>query len=92
MPLRRVHLYTLAQFATFFVLWILKSFTETALLFPVILIVMALTRLWLDRCFTQEELSVLDDLLPKSTRRRRGVSFIKAHRVPSTVRRKMMVL
>lgn len=89
--LSRVHIFTLAQFATFLLLWIVKSFSETALLFPVCLIIMVLARRCLDRCFTQDELRALDDLLPQTIRKRRGKSYIMANRVPTTVRRKMMV-
>ncbi|XP_063698255.1 electroneutral sodium bicarbonate exchanger 1-like [Culicoides brevitarsis] len=89
--LKRVHLFTIAQFATFALLWAVKSFSETALLFPACLIIMVVTRKCLENCFSQEELRALDDLLPKTTRKRRGKSYIMANRVPTTIRRKVMV-
>lgn len=90
--MKRIHVFTIAQFATFLLLWTLKSFPESALLFPVCLIIMVLTRRILEKIFTQEELLALDDLLPKTTRRRRNKSFIARHRVPTIIRKDVMVL
>lgn len=90
-PLKRVHLFTLAQFATCLTLWLLKCWTETALLFPVILIAMVLTRKLLDEGFTQEQLRYLDDLLPNTLRKRTAEEqTVSTKRLPATVRRKIM--
>ncbi|XP_021945310.1 sodium-driven chloride bicarbonate exchanger [Folsomia candida] len=65
-PLRRVHLFTLIQLLCLVLLWIIKSLKQTAILFPLMLVVMMLVRKLLDYVFTQTELLALDDALPGS--------------------------
>ncbi|XP_055328634.1 sodium bicarbonate cotransporter 3-like [Paramacrobiotus metropolitanus] len=67
----RVHLFTLIQLLCLALLWVLKSFQETAMLFPVMVGALVGVRKLLDYIFTQKELSYLDDLMPESTKRRK---------------------
>merc|ERR1719427_295608 len=60
----RVHIYTSIQVACFVGLWLIKSFSQTSILFPLMLVVMIVVRKLLDRVFTKKELQVLDDILP----------------------------
>lgn len=82
--LKRVHIYTFAQFSTFVLLWILKSFRETALLFPVVLVLMIWVRQLLEKYFTQDELRMLDEYLPHSTPRPRKAVYQFARHPPET--------
>lgn len=79
-----MHIYTLAQFSTFVLLWVLKSFRETALLFPVVLVVMILVRQLLEKFFTQDELRILDEYLPHSTPRPRTQKYQFARHPPES--------
>jgi len=60
----RVHIYTSIQVACFVLLWLIKSFSQTSILFPVMLLIMIGVRKLLDNVFTKKELQVLDDILP----------------------------
>ena len=77
--LQRVHLYTLIQIGCFVALWLIKSFPQTSILFPLMvgsgvlcrpnftilqLVVIVFVRKSLDYVFTKKELQVLDDILP----------------------------
>merc|ERR1719397_1260034 len=62
--MNRVHYYTVIQVACFVGLWLIKSFSQTSILFPLMLVVMIVVRKLLDRVFTKKELQVLDDILP----------------------------
>lgn len=68
-PLKRVHLFTLIQLACLTVLWVIKSFSRTSILFPLMLVVMIGIRKSLDCLFTRRELKILDDVMPEMTRR-----------------------
>lgn len=68
-PLKRVHMFTLIQLACLIVLWVIKSFSSTSILFPLMLVVMIGIRKLLDFVFTQRELKILDDVMPEMTRR-----------------------
>ncbi|XP_068084694.1 electroneutral sodium bicarbonate exchanger 1 isoform X3 [Anabrus simplex] len=70
-PLKRVHMFTIIQFACLVVLWVIKSFSSTSILFPLMLVVMIGIRKLLDFIFTQRELKILDDIMPEITRRSR---------------------
>lgn len=70
-PLSRVHLFTLIQIACFISLWLVKSFQQTSILFPIMLVVMIGIRKSLDFVFTKKELQVLDDILPEFKRQHR---------------------
>ncbi|XP_031628420.1 electroneutral sodium bicarbonate exchanger 1-like [Contarinia nasturtii] len=73
-PLKRVHLFTLIQVACLVFLWVIKSFSYTSILFPLMLVVMiGIRKLCLDRVFTYGELEILDDIMPKTTKRRKDV-------------------
>jgi len=62
--MNRVHLFTSIQIACFAGLWIIKSFSQTSILFPLMLVIMIIVRKGLDWVFTKRELQVLDDILP----------------------------
>ncbi|XP_055296349.1 electroneutral sodium bicarbonate exchanger 1-like isoform X7 [Sitodiplosis mosellana] len=68
-PLKRVHIFTLIQFACLAVLWVIKSYFYTSILFPLMLVVMIGIRKSLDCMFTHRELKILDDIMPEMTRR-----------------------
>ncbi|KAG5879054.1 hypothetical protein JTB14_019481 [Gonioctena quinquepunctata] len=63
-PIGRVHLYTLIQIACLAGLWLIKSFSQTSILFPIMLVVMVGVRKSLDYVFTKRELKVLDAVMP----------------------------
>uniref|UniRef100_A0A1S4H2Q1 Anion exchange protein n=1 Tax=Anopheles gambiae TaxID=7165 RepID=A0A1S4H2Q1_ANOGA len=71
-PIRRVHLFTMIQLACFAVLWLIKSFSITSILFPLMLVVMIGVRKSLDYIFTKRELKILDDIMPEMTKRARA--------------------
>lgn len=68
-PIRRVHLFTLIQFACLVCLWLIKSFQATSILFPLMLIVMIGIRKSLDLLFTRRELKILDDIMPEMSKK-----------------------
>uniref|UniRef100_A0A1A9WUF8 Anion exchange protein n=1 Tax=Glossina brevipalpis TaxID=37001 RepID=A0A1A9WUF8_9MUSC len=68
-PIKRVHLFTLIQLACLAVLWLIKSFSATSILFPLMLVVMIGIRKALDLVFTRRELKILDDIMPEITKR-----------------------
>nr|AJO70012.1 sodium bicarbonate cotransporter isoform NBC3 [Cherax destructor]AJO70015.1 sodium bicarbonate cotransporter isoform NBC6 [Cherax destructor] len=70
-PLKKVHLFTAIQLACLVVLWVIKSFKQTSILFPLMLVVMIGIRKSLDWIFTQRELKILDDTLPEFSRKKR---------------------
>ncbi|XP_064079112.1 sodium bicarbonate cotransporter 3-like isoform X11 [Macrobrachium nipponense] len=70
-PLKKIHLFTLIQLACLACLWIIKSFSQTSILFPLMLVVMIGIRKMLDWVFTQRELKILDDTLPEFSRKKR---------------------
>jgi len=67
----RVHLFTAVQVACFVLLWLIKSFSQTSILFPLMLLIMIVVRKFLDNVFTKKELQVLDDILPAFKRHER---------------------
>lgn len=69
--INRVHLYTMVQFSCFVALWLIKSFKQTSILFPLMLVVMIIIRKLLDYVFTKKELQILDDILPEFKRHER---------------------
>ncbi|XP_065080481.1 sodium-driven chloride bicarbonate exchanger isoform X4 [Ochlerotatus camptorhynchus] len=68
-PIRRVHLFTVIQLACLVMLWVIKSFSSTSILFPLMLVVMIGIRKSLDLLFTRRELKILDDVMPEMTKR-----------------------
>ena len=60
------------QLACFAVLWLIKSFSITSILFPLMLVVMIGVRKSLDYIFTKRELKILDDIMPEMTKRARA--------------------
>ena len=57
--MKRVHLFTSIQIACFASLWLIKSFSQTSILFPLMLVVMILVRsLLVGRIFSKRELQV----------------------------------
>ncbi|CAK9805669.1 Sodium-driven chloride bicarbonate exchanger [Anthophora quadrimaculata] len=68
-PLKRVHLFTTIQLTCLSCLWIIKSFSSTSILFPLMLVVMIGIRKSLDLLFTQRELKILDDVMPEPSKK-----------------------
>ncbi|KRG03361.1 sodium bicarbonate cotransporter 3 isoform X13 [Drosophila mojavensis] len=68
-PIKRVHLFTAIQLACLIILWLIKSFSQTSILFPLMLVVMIGIRKSLDFVFTRRELKILDDIMPEMTKR-----------------------
>ncbi|XP_076636155.1 na[+]-driven anion exchanger 1 isoform X10 [Colletes latitarsis] len=68
-PLKRVHLFTAMQLACLSCLWLIKSFSSTSILFPLMLVVMIGIRKSLDLVFTQRELKILDDVMPEPSKK-----------------------
>ncbi|KAJ2944546.1 hypothetical protein O0L34_g3894 [Tuta absoluta] len=68
-PIRRVHVFTAIQLACLICLWVIKSFSTTSILFPLMLVVMIGIRKSLDLFFTRRELKILDDVMPEMTKR-----------------------
>nr|XP_022914351.1 sodium bicarbonate cotransporter 3 isoform X8 [Onthophagus taurus] len=68
-PIRRVHIFTLIQLACLVCLWVIKSFSTTSILFPLMLVVMIGIRKSLDFFFARRELKILDDIMPEMTKR-----------------------
>ncbi|XP_016990658.2 sodium-driven chloride bicarbonate exchanger isoform X16 [Drosophila rhopaloa] len=68
-PIKRVHLFTIIQLACLIILWLIKSFSNTSILFPLMLVVMIGIRKALDLVFTRRELKILDDIMPEMTKR-----------------------
>lgn len=70
-------MFTLIQVACLVLLWLIKSYSSTSILFPIMLVVMIGIRRLLDRVFTYRELKILDDIMPKTTKRRKSLPNIK---------------
>uniref|UniRef100_A0A0K8SVL4 Anion exchange protein n=2 Tax=Lygus hesperus TaxID=30085 RepID=A0A0K8SVL4_LYGHE len=68
-PIKRVHLFTAVQLACLIMLWLIKSFSQTSILFPLMLVVMIGIRKSLDLFFTRRELKILDDVMPDTIKR-----------------------
>ncbi|KAI5639659.1 HCO3- transporter family domain-containing protein [Phthorimaea operculella] len=68
-PIRRVHIFTAIQLTCLICLWVIKSFSTTSILFPLMLVVMIGIRKSLDFFFTRRELKILDDVMPEMTKR-----------------------
>ncbi|XP_032689553.1 sodium-driven chloride bicarbonate exchanger isoform X11 [Odontomachus brunneus] len=68
-PLKRVHMFTVIQLTCLACLWIIKSFSTTSILFPLMLVVMIGIRKSLDLVFTQRELKILDDVMPEPSKK-----------------------
>ncbi|CAH3844249.1 unnamed protein product [Pieris brassicae] len=68
-PIRRVHVFTALQLTCLICLWLVKSFSSTSILFPLMLVVMIGIRKALDLFFTRRELKILDDVMPEITKR-----------------------
>lgn len=62
-------MFTLIQLACLICLWVIKSFSSTSILFPLMLVVMIGIRKSLDFAFTRREMKILDDIMPEITRR-----------------------
>ncbi|XP_039308124.1 sodium-driven chloride bicarbonate exchanger isoform X3 [Solenopsis invicta] len=68
-PLKRVHMFTAIQLTCLACLWLIKSFSHTSILFPLMLVVMIGIRKSLDFIFTQRELKILDDIMPEPSKK-----------------------
>ncbi|CAL1688439.1 unnamed protein product [Lasius platythorax] len=68
-PLKRVHTFTVIQLACLACLRLIKSISSTSILFSLMLVVMIGIRKSLDLMFTQRELKILDDVMPKPSKK-----------------------
>ncbi|XP_034837931.1 electroneutral sodium bicarbonate exchanger 1 isoform X3 [Maniola hyperantus] len=68
-PIRRVHVFTAIQLTCLVCLWVIKSFSSTSILFPLMLVVMIGIRKSLDLFFTRREMKILDDVMPEMSKR-----------------------
>ncbi|XP_057657143.1 sodium-driven chloride bicarbonate exchanger isoform X3 [Diorhabda carinulata] len=67
-PIKKVHLFTIIQLTCLICLWMVKSFSQTSILFPLMLVVMIGIRKSLDWIFTRRELRILDDVMPENNK------------------------
>ncbi|XP_055331738.1 sodium bicarbonate cotransporter 3-like [Paramacrobiotus metropolitanus] len=70
-PIKRIHLFTFIQTVCLALLWVLKSFDESAILFPLMVLALVGVRKLMDFVFRQKELVLLDDIMPEITRRKK---------------------
>ncbi|XP_048055354.1 electroneutral sodium bicarbonate exchanger 1 [Megalobrama amblycephala] len=68
-PLRKVHLFTLTQLTCLVLLWVIKT-SPAAIVFPMMVLALVFIRKLLDFCFSNRELSYLDDLMPESKKKK----------------------
>nr|KAI8739194.1 electroneutral sodium bicarbonate exchanger 1-like isoform X1 [Biomphalaria glabrata] len=73
-PLMRIHIYTFIQILCLAGLWIIKTFKETSVGFPLMVLATCFIRKLLDCIFTQYELSWLDHILPPITCKKQKAS------------------
>jgi len=62
---KRVHFFTFFQVLCLAALWVIKSFNETSILFPVMILALVGIRKLLELIFSKHELSELDDIMPE---------------------------
>ncbi|XP_074785625.1 electroneutral sodium bicarbonate exchanger 1-like [Athene noctua] len=63
-PLRKVHLFTVIQLMCLVLLWAIKV-SRAAIIFPMMVLALVFVRKMMDFCFSKQELSFLDDLVPE---------------------------
>ncbi|KFP05398.1 Electroneutral sodium bicarbonate exchanger 1, partial [Calypte anna] len=67
-PLRKVHLFTLIQLFCLIPIWVIKV-SRAAIIFPMMVFALVFVRKLMDYCFSKQELSFLDDLMPESKKK-----------------------
>ncbi|XP_069068119.1 sodium bicarbonate cotransporter 3 isoform X2 [Pleurodeles waltl] len=68
-PLWKVHVFTVIQLTCLVLLWVIKA-SAAAVVFPMMVLALVFIRKLLDFCFTNRELSWLDDLMPESKKKK----------------------
>nr|XP_033792705.1 electroneutral sodium bicarbonate exchanger 1 isoform X2 [Geotrypetes seraphini] len=68
-PLRKVHLFTIIQLTCLVLLWVIKA-SPAAIVFPMMVLALVFVRKVMDFCFSNRELSWLDDLMPESKKKK----------------------
>ncbi|XP_030054134.1 electroneutral sodium bicarbonate exchanger 1 isoform X2 [Microcaecilia unicolor] len=68
-PLRKVHLFTIIQLTCLVLLWVIKV-SPAAIVFPMMVLALVFVRKVMDFCFSNRELSWLDDLMPESKKKK----------------------
>ncbi|XP_052002886.1 sodium bicarbonate cotransporter 3-like isoform X5 [Xyrauchen texanus] len=68
-PLWKVHIFTIVQLTCLVLLWVIKV-SAAAVVFPMMVLALVFVRKLLDFCFTNRELSWLDDLMPESKKKK----------------------
>uniref|UniRef100_A0A8C7IW17 Sodium bicarbonate cotransporter 3 n=1 Tax=Oncorhynchus kisutch TaxID=8019 RepID=A0A8C7IW17_ONCKI len=79
-PLWKVHVFTLVQLTCLVLLWVIKA-SAAAVVFPMMVLALVFIRKLLDLCFTNRELSWLDDLMPESKKKKEDDKKKKAKEV-----------
>lgn len=68
-PLWKVHVFTVIQLTCLVLLWVIKT-SAAAVVFPMMVLALVFIRKLLDFCFSNRELSWLDDLMPESKKKK----------------------
>ncbi|KAJ7322496.1 hypothetical protein JRQ81_018783 [Phrynocephalus forsythii] len=68
-PLWKVHIFTVIQLTCLVLLWAIKA-SAAAVVFPMMVLALVFIRKLMDLCFTNRELSWLDDLMPESKKKK----------------------
>lgn len=68
-PLWKVHVFTVIQLTCLVLLWVIKT-SAAAVVFPMMVLALVFIRKLLDLCFSNRELSWLDDLMPESKKKK----------------------
>ncbi|XP_035235722.1 sodium bicarbonate cotransporter 3 isoform X3 [Anguilla anguilla] len=68
-PLWKVHVFTIVQVTCLVLLWVIKA-SAAAVIFPMMVLALVFVRKLMDLCFTNRELSWLDDLMPESKKKK----------------------
>ncbi|XP_075778113.1 sodium bicarbonate cotransporter 3 isoform X9 [Pelodiscus sinensis] len=68
-PLWKVHVFTVVQLTCLVLLWVIKA-SAAAVVFPMMVLALVFIRKLMDLCFTNRELSWLDDLMPESKKKK----------------------
>ncbi|CAL1547649.1 unnamed protein product [Lymnaea stagnalis] len=68
-PIKRVHLFTIIQLICLAILWVIKTVDAVSIIFPIMILGTCFVRKALDYLFTQNELKLLDDLMPETVKK-----------------------
>uniref|UniRef100_A0AC35U0J7 Anion exchange protein n=1 Tax=Rhabditophanes sp. KR3021 TaxID=114890 RepID=A0AC35U0J7_9BILA len=63
-PILQIHKFTICQILCLIILWVIKSVKETAITFPIMLVLMVAVRKLMEKIFDEKDLKYLDDKMP----------------------------